>query len=86
MLYGHHARRNIISVSQTQLNEYLSRQTITLDRPQASWCTGYGHVLIRYENRVFGIGFYRLEISTVESLYPKAMAISLHRHQKSPAL
>ena len=84
MLYGHHAHRNIISVSLTQLNEYLSRQTITLDRTQASRCTGNGHVLIRYENRVFGIGFYRLETSTVESLYPKSMAISLHRHHKSP--
>lgn len=73
MAFGSHATKNIIDVYPEQLNLYLARQTIIPTQRQTDQCTGNGHVLIRYDSSIFGIGFYRSDPATVESLYPKAM-------------
>lgn len=74
MAFGGYATKNVIDVHPEQLTTYLSRQTMVPTLRQANQCTGNGHVLIRYNGNVFGIGFFRKDPPTVESLYPKAMA------------
>ncbi len=74
MAFGGHARRNVIDVHPEQFKTYLARQTMMPTAIQATQCTGNGHVLIRCDRFIFGVGFYRSGPPTVESLYPKAMA------------
>ena len=76
MAFGQAATRNVVTVTRSQLEAYLNRESISLTSDQSSACTGRGYVLIRYAGRVYGVGLYvpEEERETVRSLFPKHWA------------
>lgn len=76
MLFATNATRNIIELSQTQLETYFRRGSITLQTNQTAACTDYGYVLLRYREFGLGVGMYQPARNglppQVQSLYPKA--------------
>jgi hypothetical protein len=70
--FGHNAGLNIIDIFPNQLQDYLSRKTVTLYEDQDQVCDGTGYVLIRHQNAVLGVGFYEQNQGFVASLFPKS--------------
>ena len=70
--FGRMAARNVINSSYDQLHSYLARKPFTLRKDQRQSCNGSGYVLIRHQNAVMGVGFYKQNQSLVASLFPKS--------------
>ena len=72
--FGPHARRNVIDVDADQRVRYLTRRSFTLRRSQLDDATDDGHVLVRYDGAVVGVGrLFRMQMK-VDSFYPKRFA------------
>ncbi len=78
MCFGSQATQNYVDLSASQIEAYLTRQPIPITKQQAQFCTGFGYVLVRYQNFVFGLGLYHPSDTETEgvinSMYPKAWA------------
>ena len=71
---GPHARHNIIDVDADQRIRYLTRRSFPVRRSQLAETTEDGHVLIRYDGAVLGVGRLRQAQMEVDSFYPKRFA------------
>lgn len=76
MSFGPQATRNVVALEPDQADQFLSRQPIELGAAQAQMCTGTGYVLVRIEDVFLGVGLYRAEEGTVQSLLPKAWTLA----------
>jgi NOL1/NOP2/sun family putative RNA methylase len=73
--FGQTAGRNVIEVNRSQLADYLSRRPFRLEAGQDRLCDGGGHVLIRHQGTVLGVGNYQRQNQIVESFFPKHLAV-----------
>ncbi len=71
---GRFARRNVIDVDADQRRRYLRRQSFFLRPSQLGKDTEDGHVLIRFDGAVLGVGRLRKAQMEVDSFYPKRFA------------
>jgi NOL1/NOP2/sun family putative RNA methylase len=71
---GPFARYNVIDVDADQRVGYLTRRSFSVRRSQLAETTEDGHVLIRYDGAVLGVGrLFRMQMK-VDSFYPKRFA------------
>ncbi|MCF8079619.1 MAG: RsmB/NOP family class I SAM-dependent RNA methyltransferase [Desulfobacterales bacterium] len=71
---GRFARCNVIDVDTDQLGRYLTRRSFSLHRSQLAETNEDGHVLIRYDGAVLGVGRLFKSQMKVDSFYPKRFA------------
>jgi len=71
---GPQVRSNVIDVDADQRGRYLARRSFTVRRSQLAQATGDGHVLVRYDGAVLGVGRLRQAQMEVDSFYPKRFA------------
>lgn len=71
---GPFARCNIIDADSDQIHRYLTRRSFSLRRSQLAQTTEDGHVLIRYDGAVLGVGRLFKRQMQVDSFYPKRFA------------
>lgn len=71
MLFGARATRGVVDVAPPVMDAFLRRRDVEIPRPDG----GGGHVLLRCEGVVAGIGRYRGDTCVVESFYPGAWAL-----------
>ncbi|WP_168210345.1 hypothetical protein [Persicimonas caeni] len=76
MTFGPLATRNVVALEQSQADQFLSREPFELSAAQAQMCTDTGYVLVRIEDVFMGVGLYRAEKGTVQSLLPKAWTLA----------
>ncbi|MCB8988633.1 MAG: methyltransferase domain-containing protein [Ardenticatenaceae bacterium] len=74
MQFGHLAQQNVLDLSHEQVQAYLARREFEATAGQTAVCSGTGYVLVRHQGFPLGIGVYRANRGTVESLYPKGWA------------
>ena len=58
MLLGHHAQKNIVSLTQPQRELFLQKTDLPLTAEQVQYCTGTGYVMVHYERHCLGVGLY----------------------------
>ncbi len=71
---GPFARHNVIDVDADQRVRYLARRSFSLRRSQLAETTEDGHVLVRYDSAVLGVGRMFKRQMQVDSFYPKRFA------------
>lgn len=76
MLFGPHTTRHVVDLEHVQMDAFFHREPVTLTDTQTQMCDSDGYVLVRCEGFVAGVGRWRRERASVESLYPKAMALA----------
>lgn len=90
MRFGNAATKNILAdAPQPLVSAYLARQTFDVTHEQAKNFTGRGYVLIGYQNRILGLGFFQPAVpdsdtpnhdsdiaGQVESFFPKAWSLA----------
>jgi 16S rRNA (cytosine1407-C5)-methyltransferase len=77
-LWGRSASRNVVELDREQMNEYLQRRVVRLDRVATERCTGHGHVIVRWEGHPVGVGLLDLEKQgawKLVSLFPKSECV-----------
>jgi len=73
--FGRMAGRNVVDVSESQLQNYLARRSFAIEKNQVHACDGSsGYVLVRFKNAVMGVGYYDTSEGAVASLFPKSRA------------
>ena len=72
--FGKFVTKNIIVASKKQQEAFVRRKSFKLSAGQIEKCSGYGYVLIRYQNITIGNGFYRENEGLCESFFPKTWA------------
>lgn len=77
MMFGNHATRNVLSLSQSEADCYLSRTTVELTETQLEHCTGTGYVIVTHRDVTLGVGLlFRDDAGgRLRSMYPKAWAL-----------
>lgn len=66
--------RNFVELTTSQVEDYHHRREVRLSAEQSRACTGLGYVLVRYQGRALGIGFFHpteAEGGILNSLFPK---------------
>ncbi len=76
MAFGPLATRNVVALEQSQADQFLSREPFELSPAQAQMCTDTGYVLVRVDDVFLGVGLYRAERHTIQSLLPKAWTLA----------
>jgi NOL1/NOP2/fmu family ribosome biogenesis protein len=72
---GPYARRNVLEVDVEQRRRYLTRRSFSLRPEQLPKDSDDGHVLIRHQRSVLGVGELRKAAMKVHSLYPKRFSV-----------
>lgn len=94
MRFGNLATKNILAdAPQNLASAYLARQNFDVSHEQAKNFTGKGYVLIGYQNRILGLGFFWPNSENshapnsdpnvagqVESFFPKAWSVADDRN------
>lgn len=72
--FGGYATRNVVALSRNQAEEYLHRQAIIVKAGEADEWTSKGYVIVRHQDVVLGLGFFRDDPAppVLTSLYPRA--------------
>jgi hypothetical protein len=79
MTFGPLASRNHVGVDRAQADAFLSRTPFAITAARAEACTGIGYVLVRREEIVLGVGFFRPGDDgggQVQSFFPKAWTLA----------
>jgi NOL1/NOP2/sun family putative RNA methylase len=76
MLFGNLTTRHVIDLDHDQMDAFFHRAPVNLRHDQVGACDSDGYVLVRCEQVVAGVGRWRREQATIESLYPKASALA----------
>ncbi|MDJ0854695.1 MAG: RsmB/NOP family class I SAM-dependent RNA methyltransferase [Desulfobacterales bacterium] len=74
MVLGAGATRNCITLTADQLGDYLARRAFAATSDQIQGGAG-GYVMIRYQGFTLGLGCLHATRGSIESLYPKNMAV-----------
>ena len=78
MLWGPHARRHVVPLTEEQVIAFLRREPVTLTSDQLATCDTMGYVLCRYEEWGVGIGFWDGRSNQIESLFPRGWLGQAH--------
>lgn len=79
MTFGPLASQNYVQADRAQADAFLSRQSFVIDAAQADACTGIGYVLVRVDEIVLGVAFFRPDDDgggEVQSFFPKAWTLA----------
>lgn len=75
MLFGLHASRHLVTLTESQRDAYLSQQDVELTPEQTLGCTETGYIVCRYEGYTLGLGLYfapkEERPPILRSLFPK---------------
>jgi len=71
---GPHATRNVVDLTDDQVEPYLARETFAARAGQAEACAGTGYVLVRHRGHVLGLALHREGSAHLESAFPKRWA------------
>jgi NOL1/NOP2/fmu family ribosome biogenesis protein len=78
LAFGHLAKRNVIEVTEEQLDAYLSRRPFFPTPGQLTEDASTGYVVLTFEGITVGLGLFYTATDErggkVESLYPKSQA------------
>lgn len=75
MMLGQHAKKNVMTLSRAQLQQYYAREDIVCTEAQSHVCESTGYVVLLHEGHCVGMGLFfepRGELGArVRSLFPK---------------
>lgn len=72
--FGRRATRNVVDTDAEQIRAYLTRERFGLSAGQDRALDGDGYVLVRHQDGVLGLGFYRQRSGSVASRFPKSLS------------